>query len=311
LCCGQGVFENLLRVSRHSADVVSLDAQFLNLLITRRYADHGGSYICHDVQFPLPFRTGTFDGVFSSTCLPEIPAQQTLVSEAVRVTSDRGWTDFDSIWSTELGGLRIDPHRYYRFCQNFFTTLDDYVPMFEACAGPHRRVGLDVPDAPAAYLTAPGWVFGGDVSAALADRADDEISVLVLGPEFPGFVEPDRSWLSAGDDLAASLAFHASRRGGRLELQRRPGFEHLHSVFAARRFSGYPQTATIDLSRVGDSTYLTDLFTAAQVTLVPPAFSSDPSRMLTPADTTTSPRTPAGHGTSDWSTPATGGEAPD
>jgi methyltransferase family protein len=310
LCCGQGVFENLLRATHHPADVVSLDAQFLNLLITRRYADHGGSYICHDVQFPLPFRTGTFDGVFSSTCLPEIPGQWTLVSEAVRVTSDRGWTDFDSIWSTEMGAHRIDPQRYYRFCQNFFTSLDEYVPMFQACAGPHRRVGVDVPDAPAAYLTAPGWVFDSDVDTALADRADDEISVLVVGREFPGFVEPDRPWLSAGDHMAASLAFHVSRRDGRLELQRRPGFDTLHPVFAPRRFSGYPQTASIDLSRVGDSAYLTGLFTAAQVTLVPPAFSPDPSRMLTPADTATSPRTLVGRGTSDSSTPATGGEAP-
>jgi hypothetical protein len=310
LCCGQGVFENLLRATRHPADVVSLDAQFLNLLITRRYADHGGSYICHDVQFPLPFRSGTFDGVFSSTCLPEIPGQWTLVSEAVRVTSGRGWTNFDSIWSTEMGAHRIDPQRYYRFCQNFFTTLDEYVPMFQACAGPDRRVGVDVPDAPAAYLTAPGWAFGDDVNGVMADRADDEISVLVVGREFPGFVEPDRSWLSAGDDLAASLAFHVSRQAGRLELQRRPEFETLHPVFAARRFSGYPQEATIELGRVGDSTYLTGLFTAAQVTLVPPAFLPDTSRMLTPLDAATSPRTPVGRGTSDWSTPATGGAAP-
>ncbi len=310
LCCGHGVFENLLRASDRPGDVVSLDGQFLNLLITRRYADHGGSYICHDVQFPLPFRTATFDGVFSSTCLPEIPAQRTFASEAVRVTCDRGWTAFDSIWNTDVGAVRIDPHRHYRFCQNFFTRLDDYVPMFEACAGPDRRVGIDVPDAPAAYVTTPGWVFGDNVGAALAERADDEISVLVLGGEFPGFVEPGQTWLKARD-LAASLAFYAERRGGRIELRRRPEFQDLHPIFAPRRFAGYPQSVTIDLSRVGDSSYISDLFTAAQVTLVPPGFSTDTNRRLTVADAVTSPEPPAGRGPSDWSTPATGDAALD
>ena len=52
LCCGHGVFENMLRCAGVPPTVASIDGQFLNLLITRRYADHGGSYICHDIQFP-------------------------------------------------------------------------------------------------------------------------------------------------------------------------------------------------------------------------------------------------------------------
>jgi SAM-dependent methyltransferase len=279
LCCGHGVFENLVKARGQRPAMVSLDGQFLNLLLTRRFADHGGSYICHDVQFPLPFRSATFDGVFSSTCLPEIPAQRTFASEAIRVTSEQGWTDFDSIWNTENGARRIDTYRHYRFCQNFFTSLDDYVPMFEACAGPDRRVAVDVPDTPASYLTGPRWAFGADVGPTLASRGDYEISVLVLGRDFPGFVEPDRGWLRAGN-LGISFAFATSRQGDNVELRRRPEFDVLTPTFAPRQFGGYEPAATIDLTRVHDSAYLTSLFTAAQVSLVPRDFTDDLSRPL-------------------------------
>lgn len=280
LCCGHGAFENLLRAKRHTGDVVSMDAQIVNLLITRRYADHGGSYICHDAQFPLPFSAGTFDGVFSSTCLPEIPTQLTFASEAIRVTSERGWTDFDSIWNTDMVGVaRVDRGRHYRFAQNFFARLDDYVPMFEACAGPRRRVGLNVPDTPAAYVDSPRWSFGPDIFEALHDRADDLISVVVLGEEFPGFVESHHAWLP-DSDLAASLAFVVSRTPTRIDLGRRPEFGELHPAFAPRRFRGYAEQATLDLRRFDEDDYVLDAYAAALVSVVPNAFTTDASRDL-------------------------------
>jgi SAM-dependent methyltransferase len=297
LCCGHGVFENLLRARSHTGSVVSVDGQFLNLLVTRRYADHGGNYICHDVQFPLPFRTGAFDGVFSSTCLPEIPAQRSFAAEAIRVTSERGWTNFDSIWNTEMGVQRVDRHRHYRFVQNFFSSLDDYVPMFEECAGSTRRVGVDVPDAPAAYLDGPRWAFGPAIRPVLADRGDHEISIMVLGAGFPGFVEPDRAWLRPSH-LAVSYAYTATTDGERISLRRRRDFDALAPVFASRRFPGYQDAATIELSRAEDIDYLTDLFTSGLVTLVPADFTSDAGRLLTSAGTRPGPRARAGRETS-------------
>ena len=156
--------------------------------------------------------------------------------------------------------------------------------MFAACAGPDRRLGVDVPDTPGAYVSAPRWAFDSDMQAALADRADREISVMVLGRDFPGFVEPDHTWLRASV-LATSFAFLASRQGDRIELQRRPEFEALPPVFASERFIGYSPSATIELSRLNDPDYLAALFTAAQVSAVPSAFSSDPNRLLSAAGT--------------------------
>jgi hypothetical protein len=280
LCCGHGVFENLVRARRQTPEVVvSLDAQFLNLLITRRYADHGGSYVCHDLQFPLPFIDGTFDGVFSSTCLPEIPAQRTFVAKAIRVTSDDGWTAFDSIWNAELGEQRISAVRYYRFCQNLFATLDDYVPFFEECAGPRRKVGVDVPAAPASYLGPSRWAFGEDVRRVLAERADDELSAIVVGPTFGRFTEAGAEWLRA-EDTAASVAFDAVRRSDRIDLRRRSPFDVLHPAFAPRQFEGYARSATVDLRRIDDGDYLAGLFTSAVVNVVPRDFTADRSRLL-------------------------------
>jgi hypothetical protein len=298
LCCGHGVFENVLRARGQEPEmVVSLDAQLLNLLITRRYADHGGSYVCHDVQFPLPFVDGAFDGVFSSTCLPEIPAQRTFVTEAIRVTSDAGWTAFDSIWNADIGEQRINPVRYYRFCQNLFATLDDYVPFFEECAGPRRKVGIDVPAAPASYVGPSRWAFGGDVKRALAERADDELSALVVGPGFGGFADADTAWLRA-EDVAASVAFDAVRHAERIDLTRRPTFDVLHPAFAPRQFRGYPRSVTIDLGRAGDGDYVAELFTSATVSVVPRDFTADRARILRTAGSTANAPTHHGRGTS-------------
>jgi hypothetical protein len=61
LCCGHGVFKNLI-VRSPSSSIVSIDGQFLSLLATRHYANPTGTYICHDLQMPLPFPDHYFDG---------------------------------------------------------------------------------------------------------------------------------------------------------------------------------------------------------------------------------------------------------
>lgn len=258
-----------------------VDGQLLNLLITRHYADRsGGDYICHDLQYPLPFVDGSFGGVFSSTCLPEIPAQSTFAAEAIRVTSAAGWTLFDSIWNLESGVPRIDVTRHYRFCQNFFSSLDDYVPMFESCAGPGRDVGIDVPAAPGAYLGNPGWAFGEERDAALKNRADYEISVMVTGDAFAGFKSPDHSWIN-DRDLYVSPAFDVVASSARIEARRRSAFNELSPVFASRQFGGYP--TAVDVDRGGDADYRMKLFVDAVVSIVPDAYFADGSDRRLPA----------------------------
>ncbi|MDP1795089.1 MAG: methyltransferase domain-containing protein [Acidimicrobiales bacterium] len=192
LCCGHGVFENFVRALDLGTQVVSVDAQLVNLLVTRRYANPDAVYLLHDVQFPLPFGDGAFDGVFSSTCLPELPAQKTFVEESIRAASPMGWAFFDRIWNLEFqGGVRRIEHlRHYRFAQNFFATLEDYVALFTESAGPSRKVGVDLARDPVAYVEDPGWAFGDDIASRLAQRDSFELSALVVDAEAFAFVEP-------------------------------------------------------------------------------------------------------------------------
>ncbi len=282
LCCGHGVLETLLRAGGHAGDVVSLDGQLLNVLVARRFAGHGGTYICHDVQYPLPFRDGAFNGVFSSTCVPEIPPQRMFVSEAVRVTTADGWTAFDSIWGADVDP-RIQPKRHYRFAQNLFARLEDYVPLFDEVAGPERRLGVCVSDAPSAFLEGPGWMFGAAIESAMASRGDVEISTVVLGPSFPGWATPMRRWLRPGS-LAASHVFDATRTEHHITLSRRATFATLTAAFAPKQFAGYPEHATIDLRRVDQPDYLTELFTAALINVAPPNLTTERERVLRPAE---------------------------
>lgn len=290
LCCGHGVFENLLTADGRAQDVVCMDGQFLNLLITRHYAAPDASFICHDVQFPLPFADGFFGGVFSSTCLPEIPAQRSFVREAIRVTAEEGWTMFDSIWNTELGVRRIDATRSYRYCQNFFARLDDYLPFFDECAPAGREVGINIPTTPDRYLSDPGWVFGGARAAAAAGRGDPFVSTLVVNSaRFPGYSSPERPWL-APEWLSVSPVFDAAVREGTLQLTRRANFREPYRHFALTEAPLFPERLSLDKARCqSDRAYLLEQYCTGALALLPWVFAADRAT-LAEATTARSPQ---------------------
>lgn len=289
LCCGHGMFENLLRADGRAARVVSVDGLFLNLLIARRYAGPDGIFICHDLQFPLPFTDGFFDGVFSSSCLPEIPAQRSFATEAIRVTAARGWTVFDSVWNLELGVHRIDRKRHYRFCQNFFSSLDSYLPFFCECAK-GRVVGLDIAGLPDKYLTGPTWILDAQQAAAMADRSDPLISFIVFDRErFAGFVEPRRPWLTA-EHLSISPVYAFRADNDHLHLQRHPGFSAPRLDFVPRAFAGYPDQITLRASQlVADPRTLTDAYVRGYLALLPGDFAPRITRKVALASDSSAP----------------------
>jgi SAM-dependent methyltransferase/uncharacterized protein YbaR (Trm112 family) len=276
LCCGQGVYENLLRRLGGQHTLVSVDGQFLNLLCTRCFIYPQGVYLCHDVQFPLPFVDGAFDGVFSSTCLPEIPAQRTVACETIRVTANTGWTFFDSIWNLDMGARRIVENRHYRFCQNFFTHLKDYLDFFTECAGPDRSIALDVPDLPARYLDAPRWITErGAMLEAVRARTDAEISVLVTKPGcFGGFRQAPHHWLSS-ETLAVSPVFDVTPVDGALRLTRKPAFSTLTATVAPKNFTGYPERLSLEQARLNEADYRCAQFCDAVFVPLPERFDRD------------------------------------
>jgi SAM-dependent methyltransferase len=275
LCCGHGIFENLLRALEISTEPVSMDGQFINLLVTRRYANRSGSFILHDVQFPLPFRDGTFASVFSSTCLPEIPAQKTFAEQAIRVTAPTGWTFFDGIWNLESGVQRVNPDRHYRFCQNFFARLEDYVSFFHECAGVQRQIGIDIPRPTADYRDSGRWMFEpGEIDARLALKDALEISVLVVDPrQFIGFVPAAPLAAMRAERLSVSPAYKLEDRAGTdARYARRPQFAKFDAVLASKRFGGYPERLSVKAAQLEDPAWLFDQFCAATVVFLPPKF---------------------------------------
>ena len=281
LCCGHGVYENLLNLLGKADNVLSIDGQFLNLLVTRRYVHPQGSYICHDLQFPFPFEAGVFDGVFASTCLPEIPAQKSFVSEAVRVTAESGWTFMDSIWNLDIGVRRIDPRREYRFCQNFFSSLEDYLPFFEECA-PGRELALNVPTAPADYVEDPRWLHGMDsMRDAIRAGSDWEISLLATTAQhFRGHLKPgSRRWLSA-EHLALSPAYEiVAGDGTAIELRRRPAFQQLQRVFAPKAVAELPAQVSLLRSGLDDPAYLLERYCESVLVPLPAEFDRQSARL--------------------------------
>jgi ubiquinone/menaquinone biosynthesis C-methylase UbiE/uncharacterized protein YbaR (Trm112 family) len=275
LCCGHGVFENLLRALEIGTEPVSIDGQLINLLIARRYANRSGSFILHDVQYPLPFRDGAFDSVFSSTCLPEIPAQKTFAQEAIRVTAGSGWTFFDGIWNLESGVTRINPERHYRFAQNFFGKLEDYIGFFHECAGTHRQIGVDVPRPTTDYRDSGRWMFEpGEIDARLRLRDALELSALIVDPkQFTGFAVAAPIKAMRADKLFVSPAYHLEDKIGEdLHFKRRAEFATFDAVLASKRFAGYPERLNLKDRQRSDPAFLFEQFCAATMVFLPPAF---------------------------------------
>ncbi len=279
LCCGHGVFENFVRALGATPDLVCVDAQLVNLLITRTYANDGGSFVLHDVQFPLPFRDGAVDGVFSSTCLPELPSQKLFIEESIRVTAPTGWTFFDRTWNLEIGARRVEATRHYRFAQNFFGRLEHYVELFREAAGPDREVGVDLPQPTAAYVDDNGWAFGPDAEARLASRTKLELSALVVNRSaFKGFVTPDRRVAMTADQLSVSPVFDAATQGARLRLTRRRQLAHLDAELGDA-FTPFAESAELPVDRVRDASFLLEEFCAGTLALLPPNFDRRSARL--------------------------------
>jgi SAM-dependent methyltransferase/uncharacterized protein YbaR (Trm112 family) len=282
LCCGQGVFENLVTARTPLCNIISIDGQFLNLLATKHYVNPNGTYICHDLQMPLPFRDRYFDGVFSSTCLPEIPPQKSFVTESIRVTRDGGWTLFDSIWASGMDDSRINHLRHYRFAQNFFSQLSDYSRLFSECANSGREVAVGIPAAPDAYLKAPGWISGKDrIEAAIQQSTDSMLSALIMAPDrllaAQSTIRPP--WLMP-EKLYVSPVFSVRQTPRReVQLESRPWLSHPPLTHAPRAFKGYPATEVLRTDDLKDPEFLLHAFCRGLLVLLPRAFGDEPRRL--------------------------------
>jgi SAM-dependent methyltransferase len=260
IACGHGPFELLVQARQPAADIVSVDGQLLNLFVTRRFVNPEGDYICHDVQFPLPFADGAFAGVFSSSCLIEIPTQASFVREAVRVTSASGWTIFDAIGPEP--DTRVTPTRFYRVCQNSLGSLAEYLRLLGECAngrplhmttstgvGPwHRDAGL---------LT--GLRMASFAVTSLAIDATVQATTLTPGERARLHVNPK---------------FDVRDEKGRLIGRLRP--EQLRQ---RRRHpdlvSTLPEEITIEKARLSDAEFVAGLCRTGVLALLPDRFGTD------------------------------------
>jgi len=282
LCCGQGVFENLITARAPSCTIISIDGQFLNLLVTRHFVNPTGAYICHDVQMPLPFRDGYFNGVFSSTCLPEIPTQRSFVTESIRVTRDIGWTLFDSIWATGVSA-RIDHLRHYRFAQNFFSHLSDYSRLFSEYTPADREVAVGISAPPDAYRKSVGWITGKErIDVAIQQSAEPMLTVLIMNPNrVPATQSTDSpSWLTP-EKLYVNPVFSVKQTSrSELILELRPWLAHIpgHAPLA---FEGYPVTKILKRDDLKNPEFLLQAFCGGLLVLLPRAFGDEPRRLST------------------------------
>ncbi|NKY57001.1 methyltransferase domain-containing protein [Nocardia flavorosea] len=263
------MFENILALSgRMPQRLVCVDGQLVNLLAVRRFVTPAADPVCLDVQFDLPFADGAFDAVFSSTCLPEIPAQAHVVREAVRVTAATGWTLFDSLWALDSGVLRCDPYRPYRYLQNFLPRAADYRTVIDRWTG-DRSAGYAFSRDPGAQLSGPIWAFDeAEIEAELSAATDTELNALVIDRDrFAGFVPADHDWMPGA--LSVSPAYR-SAPGAATLLRRRAEFAEMNAVFASLDFPGLPERVELDTPPAPGS--WAGLFAAGVLAALPPDY---------------------------------------
>jgi hypothetical protein len=270
LCCGHGPFELLLRGRTPKVPVVSMDGQVLNLFVVKRFIAPDSSYICHDVQFALPFEDSVFSEVFSSTCLSEIPSQAHFIRESRRVTSESGWTMFDAVTPDEDG--RVVPTRFYRVCQNHFASLDDYQKLMVECAG-GRTVHFTSVNPPE-----PRWT---DDAAAL--KSAPSATFVINAGAASGFQFAGQSGFSTEEraSLAVNPRYQVQVEDSKLSGRLRLG-ERVRAKFKKQMLDGLPNDVSIDRRRLDDPAYLEELYRSGVIVLLPKNFASDVVNLFAP-----------------------------
>jgi hypothetical protein len=271
LCCGQGPFELFLSGHAPKAPVVSIDGQVLNLFIVKRFIAPYSNYICHDVQFALPFEDGAFSEVFSSTCLNEVASQAHFIRESCRVTSESGWTMFDTVTPDE--STRVAPKRFYRVCQNHFASLEDYRKLMTECAD-GRAVSFTSLERPE-----PCWT---DNVNALSSAPSATFILKGSGSSFEikeqsGFTSEERALLVVNPRYQVRV--EQSKLSGRLRLG-----ERMRAKRKRLKSDGMLTEILIDRRRLDDSTYLDELYRSGAIVLLPKHFGRDVVRLFSPTD---------------------------
>jgi hypothetical protein len=270
LCCGHGPFELLLSGRTPKVPVVSIDGQVLNLFVVKRFIAPDSSYICHDLQFALPFEDNVFSEVFSSTCLSEIPSQAHFIRESRRVTSESGWTMFDAVTPDEDG--RVVPTRYYRVCQNHFASLDDYQKLMVECAG-GRAVHFTSVNPPEPHWTDEAAALKSVRSATFVFNAGAASDFQFAGQ--PGFSTEECALLAVNPRYQVQV--EDSKLSGRLRLR-----ERARAKFNKQVLGGPPSEISIDRRRLDDPAYLEGLYRSGAIVLLPRNFASDVVNLFAP-----------------------------
>lgn len=260
LCCGHGVFEFLIGgidVTAHDR-TVCIDGQLLNLFVVRRFIAPSATCICHDVQFPLPFQSGSFDSVFSSSCLSEIPARATFVRESSRVTSENGWCLFDSITEAASEDERINPSRYWRYCQNEMTRLTEYFELIRKCVEPKDVQIMGVKGENVLHEAEPTQIqefLEGKITASFLVAYAQSLQLRCRLPLFDGLTDFEKN------RLYLNPRFHRFRRTGDRS------FEYTHVENG--------ESVLVDISDDVNGKTLNDLLERSQLVLLPEQFAPD------------------------------------
>jgi hypothetical protein len=276
IACGHGPFELLVQARQPATDIVSVDGQLLNLFVTRRFVNPEGDYICHDVQFPMPFADGAFAGVFSSSCLIEIPTQASFVRESVRVTSPSGWTVFDAVGPEP--DTRVTPTRFYRVCQNSLDSLPEYLRLLRECAS-GRPLQMTTATSAGPWNRDAAVLTGLRMASFAVTRLPLDATVS------PGTLTPgERARLHVNPKF--EVRDEKTRLVGRLRPdQLRQRRRHPDLV------SALPEEITIEKQRLSDAAFVADLCRKGVLVLLPDDFGTDAVR----ASAATSPESsPAG-----------------
>lgn len=273
LCCGHGIAEMLLCARDRGVLVTSIDAQILNLLVVKRFINPSGTFICHDVQFPLPFKHGFFGLTISSTCLPEIPCHASFIREAVRVTGPPGHVCLDVLWADPR--RRIVPLRYYRFAQNEFVNLRAVLNLARRCSE-HRSLFLFYVDDGRRV-----WVpVDSDIENALKTCHDPFISLIIgeIEPEGPSRITDSEKTFLHLNPLYSRIDSEA----GYLSCERLADYPWYGNRSLIPPSNDYlPQQVVINQTMLENGDYISALYRRGILVLLPQKFSTNAMSLQT------------------------------
>lgn len=110
--CGTGHLLRLLKKRNKKENICGADIRLINLYLAKSYACGDCNYIYLDLDYSLPFRTGSIQNIFCNDVFHYVVNRQLLAREFIRITNNQGLIILNHLHNRNFANFFQNPNEF-------------------------------------------------------------------------------------------------------------------------------------------------------------------------------------------------------